>query len=156
MSHEGVRFISAEEAAADRAREQRRLSGEALRPAKVRVDKTGGTGVTVDWRDGHQSHWSFRWLRDACPCATCHEAREAEGRAPGVGKPKPKSLLPLYEAPVAPTAVEPVGKYALKFVWNDGHETGLYSWDYLRNVCDHEQRRQGAEAAEATAPTAQA
>ncbi len=144
MSHDGVRFVSAEEAAADHAREQRKLAGDALKPAKVRIDKTGGTGMTIEWRDGHRSHWSFRWLRDACPCAVCHEARENEGRAPGVGRPKPKTLLPMYEAPVAPTEVEPVGKYALKFIWNDGHEAGLFSWDYLRNVCDFEQHRQEA------------
>lgn len=147
MSHDGVRFVSAEQAAADRAREQRRLSGDAVRPAKIRVDKTGGTGVTIDWRDGHQSHWGFRWLRDACPCATCHEAREQDGRLPGVAKVKPKLLLPLYEAPPVPVEVEPVGKYAIKFHWNDGHEAGLYSWDYLRNTCDHEQRRQDPELA---------
>lgn len=154
MSHDGVRFVSAEEAAADLAREQRRMGGDALRPAKVRVDKSGGSGMTIDWRDGHQSHWTFRWLRDACPCAICHEARENEGRAPGVGKPKPLSLLPMYEVPVAPRDVEPVGRYALRFHWNDGHEAGLYSWDYLRNVCDVEQRQQ-AEAAAAT-PAVQA
>ncbi len=156
MSHDGVRLVSAEEAAADRAREQRRLSGEAVRPAKVRVDKTGGTGMTIDWRDGHQSHWSFRWLRDACPCATCHEAREHEGRAPGIAKAKPKTLLPMYEAPPLPTEVEPVGRYAIKFLWNDGHEAGLYSWDYLRNVCDFELRRQNADAADTTRQAAPA
>lgn len=146
MSHDGVKFVSAEVAAADRARAERRLNGDALRPAKVRIDRTGGTGMAIDWRDGHKSHWSFRWLRDACPCATCVEAREAEGRAPGIGKPKPKTLLPMFEAPPAPRDVEPVGKYALKFLWNDGHEAGLYSWDYLRNVCDYEQQQQQAAA----------
>lgn len=144
MSHEGVRFISAEEAAADREREGRRLAGEAVRPAKVRVDMSGGTGVAIEWRDGHQSRWSFRWLRDACPCATCHEARGADGRAPGLAKARTASLLPMYEAPPLPVDVEPVGKYALRFRWNDGHEAGLYSWDYLRNVCDVEARKQGA------------
>lgn len=141
MSHDGVKFISAEEAAAEGERQRRRLAGDAVKPAKVRVDKTGGTGVTILWRDGHESHWSFRWLRDACPCATCHEAREVEGRAPGVGKAKPAALLPLYESPMRPLDVEPVGKYALRFRWNDGHEAGLYSWDYLRNECDLEAQR---------------
>ena len=134
MSHEGFRFVSAEEAA--RAEAQPKLSGEAIRPAKVRVDKTGGTGVTIEWRDGHVSTWPFAWLRHACPCATCHEAREAEDRPPGVVRPKPASLLPLYEAPPRPAEVEAVGKYALRFTWADGHNAGLYSWDYLRNVCD--------------------
>ncbi len=142
MSHDGVRFVSAEQAAADRAREQRRMAGDAIRPEKVRVDKSGGTGVDILWRDGHESHWSFRWLRDACPCATCHEAREAEGRAAGQAKPRPASLLPLYEAPIRPGTVEQIGKYAIQFHWNDGHEAGIYSWDYLRNVCDFEVRHQ--------------
>jgi DUF971 family protein len=142
MSHEGFRLVTAAEAAAEA--KQPRLSGEAIRPAKVKIDKSGGTGMTIEWRDGHTSHWSFAWLRAACPCATCHEAREAEGRAPGTAKPKPASLLPMYEAPPRPDEVVPVGKYALRFKWNDGHEAGLYSWDYLRNVCDVEWRRQQA------------
>lgn len=140
MSHEGARFVSAEEAA--RAESQAKLTGEAIRPAKVRVDRTGGTGMTIEWRDGHTSHWSFAWLRAACPCALCQEAREAEGRAPGVARPKAATLLPMYEAPVRPNEIEPAGNYAVRFKWNDGHETGLYSWDYLRNVCDVEVRRQ--------------
>ena len=139
MSHEGFRIVSADEV--ERA-ERPRYSGDAVRPAKVKIDKTGGSGMTIEWRDGHTSHWSFAWLRAACPCATCHEAREAEGRAPGVAKPKPTSLLPMYEAPARPKDVEPVGKYALRFKWNDGHEAGLYSWDYLRNVCDVEAQKQ--------------
>ena len=141
MSHDGIQFVSAEEA--EREARRVKLTGDAIRPAKVRIDKTGGTGVEIDWRDGHRSSWSFSWLRAACPCATCHEAREAEGRAPGAVKPKPASLLPMYEAPPRPVDVEPVGKYALRFRWNDGHEAGLYSWDYLRNVCDAEAEKVG-------------
>ena len=143
MSHEGIRLVSAEEAARE---EQPRLKGDAIRPAKVRVDKSGGTGMAIDWRDGHTSRWNFGWLRAACPCATCHEAREAEGRRPGVAKAKPPSLLPMFEAPPRPLEVTPVGNYAVKFKWNDGHEAGLYSWDYLRNVCDVEAGKQGSAA----------
>ena len=141
MSHEGIRFVSPDEAQRE---DSPKLTGDAIRPAKVRVDKTGGTGMTIEWRDGHASSWTFAWLRDACPCATCHEEREKQGRAPGVGKPKPQSLLPMYEAPPRPNEIEPVGKYALRFKWNDGHEAGQFSWDYLRNVCDVEIRKQSA------------
>jgi DUF971 family protein len=137
MSHEGIRMVSAAEAA--RA-ETPRLSGAAIQPAKVKVDKTGGAGVRIEWKDGHVSEWTFAWLRAACPCATCHEEREAEGREPGVAKAKPASLLPMYEAPPRPVEVIPIGRYAVKFKWNDGHEAGLYSWDYLRNVCDEARR----------------
>ena len=131
MSHEGIKLVSAEEAAKGEAQ---KLSGDAIRPAKVRVDQTGGTGMRIEWRDGHVSEWTFAWLRAACPCATCHEERDREGRAAGVAKAKPASLLPMYEAPARPVEVTPVGKYALRFKWNDGHEAGLYSWDYLRNT----------------------
>ena len=126
-------MVSAEEAARS---EKEKLGGDAIRPAKVRVDQTGGTGMRIEWRDGHVSEWNFAWLRAACPCATCHEEREKDGREPGVAKAKPASLLPMYEAPPRPVEVTPVGKYALRFKWNDGHEAGLYSWDYLRNVYD--------------------
>lgn len=131
MSHE-IKFVSAEEAA--KAAAKVKLTGEAIQPAKVRVDKTGGTGMRIEWKDGHVSEWTFPWLRWACPCATCHEEREADGREPGEAKREAPSMFPVYKEPVRPREVQPVGKYALRFVWNDGHEAGLYSWDYLRNV----------------------
>jgi hypothetical protein len=79
MSHEGIRFISPDEAGRE---DHPKLTGDAIRPAKIRVDKTGGTGMSIDWKDGHTSAWNFAWLRAACPCATCHEEREKEHRAP--------------------------------------------------------------------------
>ena len=143
MSHEGIRFGSAEEAANG---EESKLTGDAIRPAKVSVDKSGGTGVVIEWKDGHKSSWNFAWLRAACPCATCYEERGKELRAPGVARAKSASLLPMYEAPPRPLEVTPVGNYAVRFKWNDGHEAGLYSWDYLRNVCDVEVKKQGISA----------
>ena len=108
---------------------------EAVTPAKVRVLKTEGTGVEVDWKDGHRSQWNFAWLRNACPCATCNDERTKAGRQAGTPKPKTGGPLVLYEAPPRPLEVTPVGKYAIRFKWNDGHESGIYSWDYLRRMC---------------------
>ena len=134
MSHEGIRFVNAEQAEREAALEQK-LPAEAVTPAKVRIHKTEGTGAEIEWKDGHKSQWNFTWLRDACPCATCHEEREQSGREPGEPKPKPQTLLPMYEAPARPVEITPVGNYAVKFKWNDGHESGIYSWEYLRRVC---------------------
>jgi len=134
MSHEGIRIVSEEEARAG-AREEQKLPADAVTPLKVRIKKTEGTGVEIDWRDGHKSAWDFRWLRDACPCATCNDERGKAGREPGEPRPKPKELLVMYQAPPRPVEVTLVGKYAVRFKWNDGHEAGLYSWDYLRRVC---------------------
>ncbi len=142
MSHEGIRMISPD---ARPAEESTKLTGEAIEPVRVQVDKSGGTGMVIHWKDGHRSSWSFAWLRAACPCATCTEEREKAGLAPGQTRAK-AALLPIYQAPVRPLEVSPVGNYALKFKWNDGHESGIYSWDYLRNVADVEALRQGASA----------
>ncbi len=134
MSHEGIRIVG--EAEARRIDNvNRKLPREATDPVKVRVHKSEGTGMEIDWRDGHKSAWGFRWLRDACPCATCHEERETEGRPLGVAKPRPGALLPMYQDPPRPTVVEPAGRYAIIFNWNDGHKSGIYSWDFLRRNC---------------------
>ncbi len=135
MSHEGIRFVSAEEAAQAAVQESSRLPTDAVTPLKVRVRKSEGTGVEIDWRDGHKSAWDFRWLRDACPCATCNAERDTTGREPGEPKPKSQDPFALYQAPPRPDEVTPVGKYALSFKWNDGHQSGIYSWTYLRRVC---------------------
>jgi DUF971 family protein len=142
MSHEGIKFVSAEEAGRLDAEDQRapKLTGDAIKPVKVKVDQSGGTGVVIEWADGHRSAWDFGWLRAACPCATCHEEREKDGREVGVAKARAASLLPMYEAPARPKTVAKVGNYAVRFTWSDGHEAGLYSWDYLRNGCDRAKR----------------
>jgi DUF971 family protein len=132
MSHEGIRLVDAEEARREPAPE---LPRDAVTPVKVRVQQTTGQGLEIDWKDGHQSRWTFGWLRLACPCATCHEERDADGREPGAAKAKPAGLLPMYQAPARPESASPVGNYAMSFKWNDGHASGIYSWDYLRRHC---------------------
>ena len=41
----------------------------------------------------------------------------------------------MFKPAVRPTEVKPVGKYAINFVWNDGHQHGIYTWSYLRQIC---------------------
>ena len=104
-------------------------------PAAVRVEKSTGTGVEIDWDDGHKSAYKFQYLRDACPCATCDDAREKTGTPMGQAPKNKATALPMYKDPIRPTEVTPVGKYAISFNWNDGHSTGIYSWEYLRMMC---------------------
>jgi DUF971 family protein len=104
-------------------------------PKSVQVNVTTGTGMEILWKDGHASSYSFSWLRDACPCAMCDEERAGSGRAIGArAKPAP-GALPMYHPPVRPNDVTAVGKYAISFQWNDGHQHGIYSWEFLRNHC---------------------
>jgi DUF971 family protein len=104
-------------------------------PKSVKVNLTSGAGVDIEWSDGHYSHYSFSFLRDACPCALCNEEREKTGRAPGEPVGGPKEALPMFKPAVKPTSAEGVGKYAIKFHWNDGHDLGIYSWKVLRELC---------------------
>src|ERR1035438_4855819 len=123
MSHEGIRFVSKDQEVRE-TEENRPLPRIAVTPEKVRVLLTEGKGLEIDWADGHKSAWSFAWLREACPCATCVELRKAEGRKPGQPKQKPVDLLPMYAPPTKPTGAHPVGRYALEFSWSDGHRAG--------------------------------
>jgi DUF971 family protein len=45
----------------------------------------------------------------------------------------------MFKAAARPETAEPVGKYAIKFHWNDGHELGIYSWQFLRDWCPCEE-----------------
>src|SRR6185437_6560692 len=134
MSHEGIRFQSREEQERE-STESRPLDRNAITPAKVRVLLSEGKGLEIDWADGHKSAWGFAWLRDACPCATCIEQRKVEGRLPGQPKPKPAELLPMFSPAAKPLSAKGVGHYAIEFAWNDGHRSGIYSWEYLRRNC---------------------
>jgi DUF971 family protein len=118
-------------------------------PKSVKVSITTGTGVNIEWNDGHSSHYSFAFLRDACPCAMCNEEREKSGRRPGESPKLAPGALPMFKATARPVSAEAVGKYAIKFSWNDGHDLGIYSWKLLRELC----RCEECEAASLRAST---
>jgi len=149
MSHEGIRIQSRNDVERD-STESRPLPRIAVTPEKVRVLLTEGKGLEIDWSDGHRSAWSFAWLRDACPCATCIEERAQQGRKPGQPKPKPKDLLPMYAPPSKPKSAQAVGRYAIQFNWLDGHNGGIYSWEYLRRMCQCQECTFTAEQATGT------
>jgi DUF971 family protein len=115
-------------------------------PKSVKVHLTSGKGVEIEWKDGHLSSYAFPYLRDACPCALCDEERAKSGREPGHPVKAKPGELPMFKPAVKAVTAEGVGKYAIKFKWNDGHELGIYSWQWLREICPCEQCRQKAKA----------
>jgi DUF971 family protein len=104
-------------------------------PKSVKVHLTTGTGMEIEWRDSHLSIYPFQFLRDACPCAMCNEERGKTGRLHGESPKLEPGTLPMFKAAAKPLSAEGVGKYAIKFNWNDGHDLGIYSWAFLREVC---------------------
>ncbi|MGQ9634915.1 MAG: gamma-butyrobetaine hydroxylase-like domain-containing protein [Bryobacteraceae bacterium] len=104
----------------------------ALRPSATEVRHIAvsrSRGIRIDWNDGHLSEYSLAWLRDHCPCASCTGAHEGGQRQ---SKPSP---FPIYKPALKLEDVQPVGAYAIQLRWNDGHSTGIYSFDYLREIC---------------------
>ena len=83
--------------------------------------------LLIKWSDGQQRRYSFRELREACPCATCREKRTSEQQAP--------TLLPVLSAaeakPLRIEGMKPVGNYAYTVAFSDGHNTGIFSFDLL-------------------------
>jgi DUF971 family protein len=96
-------------------------------PASVDISKS--KGVTIVWSDGHRSEYALKYLRDHCPCAAC--TTKAQAPPP----PGPANPLPLYKPPLRILDVESTGRYGLRFYWNDGHSTGIFSFDRLRAMC---------------------
>lgn len=84
-----------------------------------------GAALRILWGDGHVSVYLPFDLRMSCPCAGCVD--EVSGR-----RTLTEAMIP---PGVYPLAIDYVGRYALKFTWSDGHDTGLYSYDLLRGGC---------------------
>jgi DUF971 family protein len=99
-------------------------------PEHIAISKS--TGIKIDWRDGHHSDYSLAYLRDECPCATCSGSH---GTAPQRTDYRKQELFPMYKPTLKMNSVEEVGQYAIRIFWNDGHSSGIHSFDYLRRIC---------------------
>jgi DUF971 family protein len=100
------------------------LTRHASEPPEA-IDVTAAREVEFTWPGGVKVAVPSRQLREGCPCAGCVE--EFTGR---------KLLDPAtIPADIRPDRIEPVGNYAIRIVWSDGHDTGLYTWQTLRAAC---------------------
>jgi DUF971 family protein len=103
-------------------------------PEHIAISKS--KGIKIDWKDGHASDYGLTYLRDKCPCATCTGAHGTPPRPPESDVPSgPASPFQMYKPALKMLNVEPVGNYAIRIHWSDGHSTGIYSWEHLRNIC---------------------
>jgi DUF971 family protein len=96
-----------------------------LLPRALRRD---GDRLIIEWNDGFTGAIPWKALRDACPCAACKDEREKPANPFRILKPN--ELLPL-----APASMPRVGRYAYKIVWIDGHDTGIFTLEHLRQLC---------------------
>ncbi len=80
------------------------------------------SSLHLGWADGFDAELDYRTLRGYCPCAGCqgHWAEEVSFHAPSQG--------------VEALTITPVGNYAISIQWSDGHATGIYRFDFLRQL----------------------
>jgi DUF971 family protein len=90
--------------------------------------------VHIRWHDGHESLYSFDLLRKECPCALCNDQRNKQSGFGGLGLTVLSGPV-LKAGEIQVTEVKPVGRYAINFVWSDGHDSGIYSYTFLRESC---------------------
>jgi DUF971 family protein len=86
--------------------------------------------LQIVWNDGQVREYSVRELREKCPCATCRERRTAP-------PPPPTALTVLAPAETQPlriTGMRPTGRYAYAIQFSDGHDTGIYTLESLREL----------------------
>lgn len=93
------------------------------------LSKQGDDRLAIDWSDGHRSIHTWQHLRNNCPCAGCREERQQP--------PDPfRVLKPSELQPLKPVRLEPIGHYGYKIVWNDGHDSGIFTLEHLRELCE--------------------
>jgi DUF971 family protein len=96
--------------------------------------KADREALLAEWSDGAKHRISWRVLRARCPCATCRQQR-AEPPAPA---PLFNIIKPEEAGPVRATGMFPVGNYAYQIDFSDGHKTGIFSLELLREIGETE------------------
>jgi len=96
-------------------------------PAGIAHDKTTHE-LKITWKDGQESVYPLDALREACPCAACRGGHEFMGE-----KHNPDLTLPV-DRHVELENIQIVGNYALQMWWSDGHDSGIYTWAFLRRI----------------------
>jgi DUF971 family protein len=97
-------------------------------PTDLRMAEEGR--LRIAWSDGQVREYTIRELRDMCPCASCRERRTSP-------EPPPNMLTVLSPAETKPlkiTSMQPTGRYAYSIHFSDGHDTGIYTLELLREL----------------------
>jgi len=105
---------------------------ETAMPHTPKSLKNDGDSLVILWQDDREDRLSWKLLRERCPCATCLSERN------NPPTPEPTSALPILSMqeaqPLKPTSMEAMGNYAYSINFNDGHNTGIYSLELLREL----------------------
>ena len=88
-----------------------------------------GNELAIQWNDGTESYFGLEFLRRACPCAACGGEPDVLGN---ISRPNVTYSDQSFQL----AGFNMVGGYAVQPHWADGHESGLYSFQYLRRLAE--------------------
>ncbi len=98
------------------------------------IERVGDDSLKFAWHDGFEAVLSLRTFRDNCPCAECQAAEEKKS-------PLAKFVLnSLEDYKYVLEKLEPMGNYAVKPIWKDGHDAGIYRYEYIRELCEQQKK----------------
>lgn len=106
-------------------------SGPGVRPRHMDLKKD--KALTIQWSDGRVSIYPIAYLRKLSPSAEAKELRKEMARNPLTVMPASGSQAG-GAGPLSAEGIEMVGNYAVRLRFSDGHDTGLYTWAYLREI----------------------
>jgi DUF971 family protein len=98
-----------------------------MREWPTKLERLDPQRLAIEWSDGQRRVYRVRELRDHCPCATCREKRS-----------QPRPMLPVLAPgeiqPLGVQGMKPVGSYAYSIVFSDGHDSGIFTFELLREL----------------------
>jgi ATP-binding protein involved in chromosome partitioning len=100
--------------------------GQAPNNTPQKIEQAGPDALRIAWADGATFVYPVRGLRLSCACAHCVDEWT------GANLLDPDSI----PDDIHPVAVQSVGRYALQIDWSDGHSTGIYTFERLRELAD--------------------
>ncbi len=103
-----------------------------LTPANLDLKKD--QGLRIEWADGSESSYTIAYLRKMSPSAEARKLREDLKKNPLTVLPSSPKRGGASDAPLTALSAELVGNYAIRIRFSDGHDTGIYSWSYLREI----------------------
>lgn len=98
-------------------------------PKPKHLDLQKDKGLTIEWADGTTTFYPIQYLRHLSPSADSKVQRDEMAK-------NPLNVLPSAPSrePIVAVGAEMVGNYAIKIIFSDGHDTGIFSWEYLKEI----------------------
>ena len=96
------------------------------------IQRESSAVIDIGWSDGVELRYNAGQLRKRCPCATCREKHSGtEASVKSLALP----VLSLAEArPLTISGMRPVGNYAYNIAFSDGHDSGIFTFEFLREI----------------------